>query len=588
MIKTVRMEDPICNEECGDLFEAASTRRLQLTRRMLERGSSVNAVSDDGESLLITTLLSKHEDSQSEEKLPYVRFLLENGADVNYQDKAGKTALIHVCQRQLGLSLVKLLLEFNADATIVDKCDMSPLLYVADSADEVILGVLAEACKAKGKDVIIVRPKVQTHASVTPAIAQIHSPSLGSEDHLFPGNAQENVKSNEADGGGGDFLAVPADGENTPDNLQTHPDGKPRVIGSPKPKLRNLQHSEGNVSIEVPSPTDLRLNSIAMMRADSSSDDNLTMIHSSDAAESMTSSRQGGRVRVLRRRNTADLFPASASPSNPIPVARRHREDGAAKQAQNAIRKCSLDEVKMSLLEWDEELTQTVDSRSARPKRTRSDKKGPLSPVVFRHPELEIDFPTNSDPLENNAVRKTSSLRGLEKVPKELVPPGFSTPQERRRVMTTNASERQGSGTRLFDVLSYTRPGTLPPLNIHMKKPIPSIGQRIASADDIHTRLGQTMRTPNNSVSSTPDRESACGQVSERDVDLSQVEAKIKEEFFRKYVCDDKRTITHPSRKFLSQKSATLQMGDIIKLLQSTNEQPEYMRRISEFGNSNL
>ena len=156
---------------------------------------------------------------------------------------------------------------------------MSPLLYAADYTDEAILGLLAGACKAKGKDVIIVRPKVQPQLSEMSTPKDNLSPSLGVDDNSFRGDALENAKSDKAVGG---FLSVPTGSDDAPDNLERYPDGKPRVIGSPKPKpkLRSLHYSEGNVSIEVPSPTDIRINSIAMMRADSSSDDNLAIIQS--------------------------------------------------------------------------------------------------------------------------------------------------------------------------------------------------------------------------------------------------------------------------------------------------------------------
>ena len=273
------MEESLGNEECTDIFDAVRKRRLRLTRLLLDGGSNVNMTDENGHSVLIAAVLSTYEDSQSTEKEAYVRFLLERGADPNYKDRLGKTVLIHVCQKQLGISLIRLLLEFKADATIVDKYYMSPLLYAADSTDEAILGLLAGACKAKGKDVIIVRPKVQSQLSEMCTPKDNLSPSLGVDDNSFRGDALENSKSGEAVGG---LLSVPTGSEDAPDNLERHPDGKPRVIGSPKPKpkLRSLQHSEGNVSIEVPSPTDIRISSIAMMRADSSSDDNLTIIQS--------------------------------------------------------------------------------------------------------------------------------------------------------------------------------------------------------------------------------------------------------------------------------------------------------------------
>ena len=579
IIKRDKMEESGGNEECTDLLEAARKRRLRLTRLLLDGGSSVNTTDEDGHSVLTTAILSTYQDSQSTEKETYVRFLLAREADLNYRDRLGKTALIHVCQKQLGICLVRLLLEFKADATIVDKYGMSPLLYAADCTDDAILGLLAEACKAKGKDVIIVRPKVQ------PQLSEVCTPkdnlrsSLGADDNLFRGDILQNDKSSEAARG---FLSVPVGGDDTPDNVDRHHDGKPRVIGSPKPKpkLCSIQHCEGNVSIEVPSPTDIRINSIAMMRADSSRDDNLTIIQSPDVE---TTSKQGGRVKVLRRRNTADLFPASAYNSFTPPASRKGAQR-SEKQLLNPLKECSLDEVKVSLLEWEKELTKTVDSRVSRQQNTDSHRKvAPLSTMTFRHPELEIDFPTQGHPFSSEPVRKTSSLKGLEKSPREYLPAGYATPQGRRRIIGPGGRilERQGSGAKLFDVISFTRPGTLPPLNVNVNPPIPGIGNRIASADDIRARLGNAGRTPNNSISSTPDSDCAASPpvVTSDDTEAQ----KIKEAYLKKYISEEKRVILHPSRKFFTQKSATLEMGEIIKLL-STNDQRKCLPHIGEYG----
>ena len=568
------MEESLGNEECTDIFDAVHKRRLRLTRLLLDGGSSVNMIDENGHSVLVAAALSTYEDSQSTEKEKYMRFLLEKGADPNYRDRLGKTALIHVCQKQLGVCLIRLLLQYKADATLVDKYGMSPLLYAADSTDETILGILAEACKAKGRDVIIVRPKVQPQHSEECTPKDNLSSSLGVDDNSFGGDTLENAKSGEAVGG---FLSVPASSEDAPDYVDRYPDGKPRVIGSPKPKpkLRSLQHSEGNVSIEVPSPTDIRIHSIAMVRADSSSDDNLTIIQSPDAE---TTSKQGGRVRVLRRRNTADLFPASACNSF-TPPERRKGVQESRKQLLNPLKECSLDEVKVSLLEWEKELTKTVDSRVSRPQNTDSDRKvHPLSPMVFRHPELEIDFPTFS----SEPVRKTSSLKGLEKSSREYLPPGYATPQGRRRIIGPGGRilERQGSGAKLFDVISFTRPGTLPPLNINVNPPIPGIGDRIASADDIRGRFVNVRRTSHNSISSTPDSDSTSPPIYKSDDPETK---RIKEAFFKKYVSENKRVISHPNRKFFSQKSATLEMGEIIKLL-TANDQRKCLPHIGEYG----
>lgn len=46
--------------------------------------------------------ITKHVDQQSISKSKMVKYLLDNRADPNIQDKSGKTALIHACIRKAG------------------------------------------------------------------------------------------------------------------------------------------------------------------------------------------------------------------------------------------------------------------------------------------------------------------------------------------------------------------------------------------------------------------------------------------------------------------------------------------------------
>lgn len=84
------------------------------------------------------------------------RYLLENGADPNIQDKMGKTALMHACLEQAGAEIVSLLLSSGADPTLEDHGGLSALVYAVNSGNRGVLRVLLDACKAKGKEVIII------------------------------------------------------------------------------------------------------------------------------------------------------------------------------------------------------------------------------------------------------------------------------------------------------------------------------------------------------------------------------------------------------------------------------------------------
>lgn len=84
------------------------------------------------------------------------RYLLENGADPNIQDKTGKTALMHACLEQVGAEILSLLLSSGADPTLEDHAGLSALVYAVNSGNRNVLRVLLDSCKAKGKEVIII------------------------------------------------------------------------------------------------------------------------------------------------------------------------------------------------------------------------------------------------------------------------------------------------------------------------------------------------------------------------------------------------------------------------------------------------
>lgn len=86
----------------------------------------------------------------------HYRYLLENGADPNIQDKMGKTALMHACLEQAGADVLSLLLSSGADPTLEDHAGLSALVYAVNSGNRDVLKVLLDACKAKGKEVIII------------------------------------------------------------------------------------------------------------------------------------------------------------------------------------------------------------------------------------------------------------------------------------------------------------------------------------------------------------------------------------------------------------------------------------------------
>ncbi|NXN16584.1 AN34B protein, partial [Indicator maculatus] len=163
--------------EGTSLIRAVYKSRLRLTRLLLEGGAYVNESNDRGETPLMIACRTKHVDSQSASKVRMVKYLLENKADPNIQDKSGKTALMHACLEKAGPEVVSLLLKSGADPSLQDHSNCSALVYAIHSEDKETLEVLLNACRARGKEVIIIttdkspsgRQKTKQYLNMLPA-----------------------------------------------------------------------------------------------------------------------------------------------------------------------------------------------------------------------------------------------------------------------------------------------------------------------------------------------------------------------------------------------------------------------------------
>lgn len=63
---------------------------------------------------------------------------------------------MHACLEQAGAEVLSLLLSSGADPTLEDHSGLSALVYAVNSGNRDVLKVLLDACKAKGKEVIII------------------------------------------------------------------------------------------------------------------------------------------------------------------------------------------------------------------------------------------------------------------------------------------------------------------------------------------------------------------------------------------------------------------------------------------------
>ncbi|NXR20828.1 AN34C protein, partial [Cinclus mexicanus] len=164
--------DEVTELELGgnSLLKAVWLGRLRLTRLLLEGGAYINESNDKGETALMVACITTHVDQQSIHKAKMVKYLLDNRADPNIQDKSGKTALMHACIRGAGGEVVSLLLDSGADPSLEDHSGASALVHAINAEDKAVLQHLLNACRAKGKEVIIIT--MDTSASGTKTAKQ--------------------------------------------------------------------------------------------------------------------------------------------------------------------------------------------------------------------------------------------------------------------------------------------------------------------------------------------------------------------------------------------------------------------------------
>uniref|UniRef100_A0A665TPU2 Ankyrin repeat domain 34A n=1 Tax=Echeneis naucrates TaxID=173247 RepID=A0A665TPU2_ECHNA len=435
--------------EGNALLKAVFQGKLRLTRLLLEGGAYINEGNERGETPISAACLARYDDLQTRNRM--VRYLLEKGADPNIPDKSGRTALMHACAEQVGKEVVSLLLENGADPSLKDYSGSSALVHAINKGDRETLQVLLDACKAKGKEVIIITsdtsPSEVEIGTSTPAgdktIEGIFSfaltsalplPSarppgekripprkllkrLNSEPwglvapSLLGGVSQDRLDRGLEEEGGGDLSLMVTDINNM-------------SITEPVKPLLSRRHS-----IETHDPCSPKL-------MDRSCSEDCTWLSGSWADKVQ-------QHQILYRRNTAPESQENAGGSGAVAArALAHPKLTRMEHYDSDTHLCP------------ESIPGSPDSGRMSVERRRYN-ASPLSLVTSSSRESLENIPNSVSPL---AVRRR--------------PPGLL--------------ERRGSGTLLLDHISHTRPGFLPPLNINPQRPIPDIRANGKTTSPVH------------------------------------------------------------------------------------------------------
>ncbi|NXS63894.1 AN34C protein, partial [Brachypteracias leptosomus] len=428
----------------NSLLKAVWLGRLRLTRLLLEGGAYINESNEKGETALMVACITKHVDQQSINKAKMVKYLLDNRADPNIQDKSGKTALMHACIRGAGGDVVSLLLENGADPSLEDHSGASALVHAINAEDKDVLQHLLDACKAKGKEVIIIT--MDKSASGTKTTKQ--------------------------------YLNVPPSLERDP------PEGCTEASSThPKPPIPSPSSTEKESSVFTPHPA-----------------------HPGDNPSARASEEPpspGRRAGVARRARLPQLKRLRSEPWGLVaPSVREDTRVCVDDEVIMGIGELSLSK-KAPRGTKDPSLFPPVDEQALR----TSARKGAYEKSQAPHQRLPRRSTVPEEP-ENSSCTSAMDALHRWRPGAEHGDPGTAevgkVPSERRKLSGSHLAlldgsresldgitstspgtvrrrapsllERRGSGTLLLDHISHTRPGYLPPLNINPNPPIPDIG----------------------------------------------------------------------------------------------------------------
>ncbi|XP_061461683.1 ankyrin repeat domain-containing protein 34A [Rhineura floridana] len=457
--------------EGNALLKAVWQGKFRLTRLLLEGGAYINEGNTQGETPLIAACIAPYEDPQNKPRM--VRYLLENGADPNIPDKTGRSALMHACADGAGAEVATILLAHGADPSAKDYSGSSALVYAINKGDRETLQVLLDACKAKGKEVIIIttdtsplgtkKTKQYLNSPPSPSIEDKHPPALC----MSPSDIE--VRTSQS----------PGSSEKEEERDVFNFTMATRLSCSPLPHSKGKEAKEQTLALPPKGrPKQLkRLNSEPWGLV----------------APSILAASHQEKARTLEERVVAEMNGLSLSKRPPL--SRRHSMEGQESSClKMAAHQTSGEELSSLEAAWAEKvhfshLHQTLARHNTAPE-AQEGSPSP-GPRVLVHPKLNCVDHYESESLCPESIpgspdlgrvsverRKynaspltllaSSSRESLESIPSAASPISI-----RRR--TPGLLERRGSGTLLLDHIAHTRPGFLPPLPFNPHPPLRDI-----------------------------------------------------------------------------------------------------------------
>ncbi|XP_049668872.1 ankyrin repeat domain-containing protein 34C [Accipiter gentilis] len=472
--------DEVTELEMGgnSLLKAVWLGRLRLTRLLLEGGAYINESNEKGETALMVACITKHVDQQSINKAKMVKYLLDNRADPNIQDKSGKTALMHACIRGAGGDVVSLLLENGADPSLEDHSGASALVHAINADDKDVLQHLLNACKAKGKEVIIIT--MDKSASGTKTAKQYLNvpPSLEFKEKAPPEACTAPSSTHLKTPGSAPSPAEKESGIFGPH--PSHPGDSPSARSADEPPSPGQRASAARRA-RLPQLKRLRsepwgLVAPSVLAASAHRDD--TRVCADDEVIMGISDLSLSKKAPLAwsgssKSKDPSLFPpvdeqALRTPPAPGPLARKAAYEKSQAAHQRLPRRSTVPEELESVSST---VTGSATAMDTLHWRRLSTEHYDCDPQVSSVPGL-----TEAGKVPSERRKLSGSHLALLDGSRESLDSMASTSPATVRHRPPSLLERRGSGTLLLDHISHTRPGYLPPLNVNPNPPIPDIG----------------------------------------------------------------------------------------------------------------
>ncbi|NXJ83941.1 AN34C protein, partial [Trogon melanurus] len=452
--------DEVTELEMGGnpLLKAVWLGRLRLTRLLLEGGAYINESNEKGETALMVACITKHVDQQSINKAKMVKYLLDNRADPNIQDTSGKTALMHACIRGAGGDVVSLLLENGADPSLEDHSGASALVHAINADDKDVLQHLLDACKAQGKEVIIITMDKSASSTKTAKQYLNAPPSL---------EFKEKAPTEACTAPSGTHLKTPV-------SAPTPAEKESSIFGdSPSGRAADDPASPGQRAggaRRARLPQLKRLQSEPWGLVAPSVRDDTRVCRDDEAIVGISDLSLSKRTPLARGSGWGkdpSVFPLvdeQALRTTPAPglLARRASYEKSQATHPHLPRRSTVPEEPESVGSAAGSATDSLHWRR----------------LGAEH--HDCDSQLSSPPEAGKVPSERRKLSGshlalLDGLPEPLDGTAGTSPGTVRRRLP-GLLERRGSGTLLLDHISHTRPGYLPPLNVNPNPPIPDIG----------------------------------------------------------------------------------------------------------------